>query len=587
MTAFRPSLLLLLLAGGLLLGTRSYDAQAQQQDTTSALPDIAPREVEIRGQLEISLPSLRRQPLVGFNPPPRIPSIPVDRSPWVGDYKQESADLPGTPLRRPEPPPALTGANYPPAGGMVSAWGGRYYSRSVRARLGGPIRPATFLQGRIDYDGLDGHTPDPDAPDVQTPADAFDGTVQLQHYGDAWSGSVTGDGFYESYTLFAARPDPLLPAVVSEPVRKGGGGTGRLTVRRLAPETAEVEAAVWYGNARYQTRRFTDPDLDGSLLIRAQQHVGAAASASVPRERIDIWVETRIQDLGLGSDVDAARGGSVAGGLVLDEPQRYRLRIGARYLGAWSDVPGLDADLQRIDRVSPDVQLEVYPAPQVRLFARNRPAVETPTLAALYAETPYLLSQPVTRPSVAWLDAEGGAQVYAGPVKVVARGGYRSVRQYRYVVQAENQDGYREGLFRFRYNDARILHVGADLSLVLPGSVHATLRGTYRDGTFQNLDGPIPFFADFVGEASLSVSFVESRGLLQVTGRYERARPIDRRESATAPPFVDLDVHLSFDVTEHIGVLGHVANVGFGYNEYWPDYPQSPAVLGAGLRVRW
>ncbi|NBC16305.1 MAG: hypothetical protein GVY18_03195, partial [Bacteroidetes bacterium] len=267
--------------------------------------------------------------------------------------------------------------------------------------------------------------------------------------------------------------------------------------------------------------------------------------------------------------------------------QRYRIRLGARYLGAWSDVPGLTSELQRIDRVAPDVLLEAYPVPQVRLFARNQPNVDTPTLSALYDHTPYLLSQPTTRPSVAWLDAEGGIQVYAGPVQVIARGGYRDVRQYRYVVMAQRQDGYRDGLFRLRYADANILQFGADLSVVLPGMVHATISGTYRDGAFHNLDGPIPYFADVVGEATLSYSFVQSRGLLQVTGRYERSRPVDRTESDFAPPFVDLDIHLSFDVTEHIGLLAHVDNVGLGYNEYWSDYPQSPSVVGAGLRVRW
>ncbi|NBC17006.1 MAG: hypothetical protein GVY18_06780, partial [Bacteroidetes bacterium] len=361
----RPLRLVALLLGwGLVFSLSATESHAQRQDTTSVLPDIAPREVEIRGQLEISLPSLRRQPLVGFNPPPRIPTIPVDRAPWVGSYKQESADLPGSPLRDPEPPPALTGANYPPAGGMMSAWGGRYFSRSVRARLGGPVATNTFLHGRIDYDGLDGHTPDDDQPDVQTPSDAFDGEVRLQRYGEQWSVGVTGRGFYESFTLFAARPDPRLdprlPEVIPEPVRKGGGGTGELSLRRLVPESVQVDATLWYGNARYQTRRFLSAETDGSLLIRAQQHVGLDASLTVPRDGLDLWLDGDVKDLGLGGDVDAARGGSVAGGLAFQDPQRYRIRLGARYLGAWSDVPGLTSELQRIDRVAPDVLLEAY-----------------------------------------------------------------------------------------------------------------------------------------------------------------------------------------------------------------------------------
>ena len=62
------------------------EALAQVDTTRSALPDIAPREVEIRGQLEILLPSLRRQPLVGFNPPPRVPRPPAGRRPFAETY---------------------------------------------------------------------------------------------------------------------------------------------------------------------------------------------------------------------------------------------------------------------------------------------------------------------------------------------------------------------------------------------------------------------------------------------------------------------------------------------------------------------
>ena len=61
---------------------------ASAQDPQPVLPNLAPREVEIRGQLVIQFPALERQPLIGFNPPPRIPTIPADRRPLVEEYKQ-------------------------------------------------------------------------------------------------------------------------------------------------------------------------------------------------------------------------------------------------------------------------------------------------------------------------------------------------------------------------------------------------------------------------------------------------------------------------------------------------------------------
>ena len=51
----RPLRLVALLLGwGLVFSLSATESHAQRQDTTSVLPDIAPREVEIRGQLEIS-----------------------------------------------------------------------------------------------------------------------------------------------------------------------------------------------------------------------------------------------------------------------------------------------------------------------------------------------------------------------------------------------------------------------------------------------------------------------------------------------------------------------------------------------------
>ncbi|MDA0379276.1 MAG: hypothetical protein O2899_07270, partial [Bacteroidetes bacterium] len=63
MNRFALTLLLLL---GLVMTLGAPLAGAQDAE----LPDLAPREVEITGDLTISFPTLRRQPIVGFNPPP-------------------------------------------------------------------------------------------------------------------------------------------------------------------------------------------------------------------------------------------------------------------------------------------------------------------------------------------------------------------------------------------------------------------------------------------------------------------------------------------------------------------------------------
>ena len=177
MTSHRLHIGLLL---GLLLGL-AFPWGALAQD-----PELPPREVEIRGTLEVSLPSLQRQPLMGFNPPPEVPRPPANRRPFIERYKQASADLPVSPLGRPQPPSAL-GASYPPAQGQIESLIGRYFSRAVNARLQAPLSDQASFLLRADYRGSEGHEPFETLPDVNAPFDALEALVGVHASGRQWA----------------------------------------------------------------------------------------------------------------------------------------------------------------------------------------------------------------------------------------------------------------------------------------------------------------------------------------------------------------------------------------------------------------
>src|SRR5690554_4547478 len=84
-----------------LLALLPFAAAAQPDER---LPDLTPREFEIQGELQISLPDLQRQPLRGFAPPPRTYVVPADRQPYVAPYAQRVEDLPAVALPQPAPP---------------------------------------------------------------------------------------------------------------------------------------------------------------------------------------------------------------------------------------------------------------------------------------------------------------------------------------------------------------------------------------------------------------------------------------------------------------------------------------------------
>lgn len=79
-------------------------ASAQNNDK-NLLPDINPQDIEIRGDYRISFPGLRRQPVLGFNPKPRIYRIDPNRLPFLETPEQVAANIPVSYLDRPAPPP--------------------------------------------------------------------------------------------------------------------------------------------------------------------------------------------------------------------------------------------------------------------------------------------------------------------------------------------------------------------------------------------------------------------------------------------------------------------------------------------------
>ena len=68
------------------------------------LPEINPQDIEIRSEFRARFPGLRRQPILGFNPKPRVFQIDPNRMPFMESRDQAVASIAITQLDRPEPP---------------------------------------------------------------------------------------------------------------------------------------------------------------------------------------------------------------------------------------------------------------------------------------------------------------------------------------------------------------------------------------------------------------------------------------------------------------------------------------------------
>jgi len=95
---FLFSLFLMGVAGT--LSAQQTDPQAQQ----NLLPEIDPQDIEIRSQFQARFPGLRRQPILGFNPKPRVYQIDPNRTPFIESEEAIAASVPVGQLDRPDAP---------------------------------------------------------------------------------------------------------------------------------------------------------------------------------------------------------------------------------------------------------------------------------------------------------------------------------------------------------------------------------------------------------------------------------------------------------------------------------------------------
>src|SRR6056297_3363852 len=86
------------------ISVNPLQAQDQQSDENSMLPEIDPQDIEIRSQFKARFPGLRRQPILGFDPTPRVYQIDPNRQPFMETQEQVVANLPVSELSRPNPP---------------------------------------------------------------------------------------------------------------------------------------------------------------------------------------------------------------------------------------------------------------------------------------------------------------------------------------------------------------------------------------------------------------------------------------------------------------------------------------------------
>ncbi len=151
--AFRISTLLF----ALLLISWDADAQSSANAQNTLLPEINPQDIEIRSEFRARFPGLRRQPILGFNPKPRIFLIDPNRMPFMETRDQAVASVAITQLDRPDPPTRSVISAPRRGNAYIKAGYGNFLTPEVNGYFYQGLNEKLNLSGNVNYSSSDGH----------------------------------------------------------------------------------------------------------------------------------------------------------------------------------------------------------------------------------------------------------------------------------------------------------------------------------------------------------------------------------------------------------------------------------------------
>ena len=554
------------LAGFLLLWIVG-PVHAQETDPDEPLYEIAPREVEIRGRLQIDLPSLQRQPLRDLAPTVKVPTLPPSYRPFVGAYKRTLEDIPQQ-LPEPTPPTDALTPSGPASAAALSAGGGRYLTRFANGRIHVPLSSSESLELRGEYDGSEGDAPITDGP--ESAYDVATGRVEFESRRSSYRLSAHAHGFVDSYTLYG------VTQAASAPDRTGlSGGVGASVQTRT---NVPVRIGMTYDQTAYETGARTAEE------SRAQAHARIEAPLGTRTLRLDGTGTAS----GLGGrfaadgDLTTVDAGAT---LTLFHSPVASLDAGARVLAfnGVIDPSAPSSSEASAEYIAPAVDGHLRFTPSVELYASWTPRLTAHSLRTTLAENSYTVDVPPLLPTIETTHVEGGARVTAGPVEIRGFAGYRYAPSFQYF----EDDPATPGRFGVFYDAAEILQGGLHLALNGLEHVQASAQVLVRDGTLGDADQVIPNFAPIVGEGTFSFSFADQAAFVEIAGTVESPRYVDRTEMVEVGTYASADVRASYAVTSTLDVLARVENLGASTLERWDRYPRPPTIVTSGLRLRW
>lgn len=570
----------------------TVSGQEGQQQDGSLLPDIDPQDIEIRTQYQARFPGLRRQPILGFNPRPRVHQVDPNRMPFVESYEETMAQLPVGEISRPEAPEQNTPLYPSSQNGYGRIGFGSYLSPEADLFLNREVSQNHWLSGNLQWHSSGGHLDDLEWNSEDGHMDQASSfrylNLEGRYRGKVGESSVLGveAGIQESFDhMFVLHP--LLQEGIGDAARNSHLGFYGGTRFQHFYNTIEQ----WSFGLNGSHHQF---ELDGRDSPDRSAEVSDWAAAMDLSRR---WAGNRIHET-FGGGMDLRTGGyqldgesynwHVAGAKgSYEQLIRYQTKVNAT-LGFYHVSDAVNSSQFY---VAPVIRAEHYLADQVTVYGSLSGQPDYTGREAYHLENRFLIPDQLLEHSFHWKGSAGLVLEFFRGNQLRGDVSYQHSKNYPWYSRRMTEQPVPDigGLdpyefYEIQYSNANIFRVKAGLGIdLLPDILWLDAEGYWQNPELTSGER-IPYEEEIGLRGGISVRPVRQL-LFEVWGDFVGPRVSSSGSDMDA--FIHAGTRVELRIREHIGVYSKIENLLNQEYEVWRGYTERPLQIYAGVTINF
>ncbi len=560
-------------------------AQAQE---TPVLPDLAPRQVEITGDLTISFPSLRRQPLIGFNPPPSVPNIPDARRPYTGTYKQSGAELPPSPLAPPAPPPVSAFASREAKSGSITLQAGRYLDRLVDADVELYVDNIQSVTVSVSYFGTDGHDSTPTG--GSTDRDLFSSDLRWRRVAGPGLLGLQAGLTRDSWSLVGATP---VPGALSLPNPERTVSALRLGARWGSRPGSNLpyDVGLKWTSSEVDTDIFDTAVREDPSTDRHENRLVGSGRVTIPVSSWSLAMkasgalsgldENGSVSLGTTSDADARISVATPRG------RRLELELGAALLALDSDPQGPGTSSRSETFIVPMGKLRFWLNESTSFFAGSDPGLIRQSSLSILDVNPFIRDEPFILPDLYSIRGYAGFLNTARYTEWEVRAGFDRAPSFGFHTESlVPLGGYSAGYFDRGIDEMDRFYVESSFAVILSPAFHSGVSATLQQTELDVTGEDVPFISPVSVKPWIQSSSFGGRLDVYSELLFESARDRDTRGNLETDDYWRFGVQTRYHLRPGFAISVGLRHV-FSEPDFWSGQPLEESAVHAGVGWRW